>query len=185
MRKKGIFAPQEFRDLSNIEAPLVRMFSMSVGPVIGGALSQRWGFRSIFMTLAILAGLVIIQIIVLLPETLRSVAGNGSVRVKGIRYKPLWNVMSSKQYDLPGPEQVDKQRIELQDFWEPLRMLGEMDTLLNLLFGAVVYSTWCMMTGTTTMLLEEKFDLAELHIGLAYLPNGEFRNISSAAQLDH
>lgn len=150
------------------------MFSIAVGPVMGGALSHRWGFRSIFYTLAVLAGLVLIQIILLLPETLRRVAGNGSVPVKGIQYKPLWNFTSQKQSDLADPEEVVKPKIKPQDFWEPLRMLGEIDTLLNLLFGAVVYSMWSMMTGTTTMLFAEIFDLTELHIGFAYLPNGKF-----------
>lgn len=152
------------------------MFSIAVGPVIGGALSHKLGFRSIFFTLAVLAGLVIIQIIILLPETLRSVAGNGSVRVKGIKYEPLWNVMSQKQADLAGPEEVIKTEMKLRDFWEPLHMLAEMDTLLNLLFGGVVYSMWSMMTGTTTMLFAERFDLNELHIGFAFLPNGKFDN---------
>lgn len=150
------------------------MFSIAVGPVMGGALSHKWGFRSIFFTLAVLAGLVIVQIITLLPETLRSVAGNGSVRLKGIKYKPLWNVMSQKQSDLADPKEVIRPDIKLWDFWEPLRMLGEMDTVLNLLFGGVVYSMWSMMTGTTTMLFAETFDLNELHIGFAYLPNGKF-----------
>jgi MFS family permease len=151
------------------------MFSMSVGPVIGGALSEKWGFRSTFMTLAILAGLAITQIIVFLPETLRSVAGNGSVPLKGIRYSPLWSNTSSKQDYSQGTEQQteNKHKVQLRDFWEPMRMLSEMDTLLSLLFGAVVYSSWCMITGTTTMLLAEKYHLTELHIGLAYLPNGE------------
>lgn len=148
------------------------MFSIAVGPVMGGALSHRWGFRSIFDTLAVLAGLVLIQIAIFLPETLRSVAGNGSVRVKGIKYKPLWNVTAQKQSDLAEPAEVVRPEIKLRDFWEPLRMLGEMDTLLNLLFGGVVYSMWSMMTGTTTMLFAEWFDLTELHIGFAYLPNG-------------
>lgn len=152
------------------------MFSIAVGPVIGGALSHRWGFRSIFFTLTGLASLVLVQITLMLPETLRSVAGNGSVRVKGIKYKPLWNVMSHKQSDLADPEEVVKPEIKLRDFWEPLHMLGEMDTLLNLLFGGVVYSMWSMMTGTTTMLFAERFDLNELHIGLAFLPNGKFDN---------
>lgn len=154
------------------------MFSIAVGPVMGGALSHRWGFRSIFDTLAVLSGLVLIQIIVLLPETLRCMAGNGSVRVSGIKYKPLWNVMSKKLSDLTDPEEVAKPEIKLGDFLEPFHMLGEMDTLLNLLFGGVVYSMWSMMTGTTTMLLAERFDLNELHIGFAYLPNGESGNNS-------
>lgn len=157
------------------------MFSIAIGPVMGGALSHRWGFRSIFDTLAVLAGLVLVQIILLLPETLRGVAGNGSVRVSGIKYKPLWNVMSKKQSDLADPKEVVKPEIKPRDFWEPLNMLGEMDTLLNLLFGGVVYSMWSMMTGTTTMLLAERFDLNELHIGFAYVPNGEFDSNSRTA----
>lgn len=152
------------------------MSSLTVGPVIGGALDQRFGFRSTFMTLAILSGLVFIIIIVLLPETLRSVAGNGSVRLKGLRYRPLWGVMAGKQTAPTSSDQVMTPKIRLRDFLGPLRMLGDKDTLLNLFLGAVVYSVWSMMTGTMTMLLEEKFDLSELEIGLAYLPNGEFSN---------
>ncbi|KAK7698727.1 hypothetical protein SLS64_012207 [Diaporthe eres] len=140
--------------------------------------AERGGFMSIYQ--ALLAGLVLIQIILLLPETLRSVAGNGSVRVSGIKYKPLWNVMSKKQSDLKDPKEVVKPEIKPRDFWEPLHMLGEMDTLLNLLFGGVVYSMWSMMTGTTTMLFVERFGLNELHIGFAYLPNGIGTCVGSA-----
>ncbi|KAG6359713.1 hypothetical protein INS49_010765 [Diaporthe citri] len=131
---------------------------------------ERGGFMSIYQ--ALLAGLILVQIIILLPETLRLVAGNGSVRVKGIKYKPLWDVMSQKRPDFADHEEVSKPEVKLRDFWEPLHMLGEMDTLLTLVFGGVVYSMWSMMTGTTTMLLAEKFGLNELHIGFAYLPNG-------------
>lgn len=153
------------------------MFSIAVGPVMGGALSHRWGFRSIFATLAVLAGLVLIQMVIFLPETLRSVAGNGSVRVKGIKFKPLWDMTSRKDSDLVDPDVVVKRSIKLRDFIEPLRMLGEMDTLLNLLFGGVVYSLWSMMTCTTTMLLADRFGLTELQIGFAYLPNGKSNSI--------
>lgn len=153
------------------------MSSMTVGPVIGGALTQRFGFRSIFITLAILAGLVLITIIILLPETLRTVAGNGSVRLKGIIYKPLWDLKAGKQSDASTSDQLVKPKLKLRDFLEPLRMLGDMDTLLNLFLGAVVYSMWSMMTGTTTMLLTDKYDLSELEIGLAYLANGELHNL--------
>lgn len=152
------------------------MFSIAVGPVMGGALSHRWGFRSIFATLAVLAGLVLIQMVVCLPETLRSVAGNGSVRVKGIEYKPLWDMTSRKDSDLVDPDVVAKRSITWRDFIEPLRMLSEMDTLLNLLFGAAVYSLWSMMTCTTTMLFADRFGLTELQIGVAYLPNGKLNS---------
>ena len=121
---------------------------------MGSALSQRWGFRSIFATLAALAGLFLVQTIMFLPETLQSVAENGSVRLHGIKY----NVMSRKQSDLVERSEMVIQKLKLWDFWEPLSTLGEMDALLDLLFGAVVYAMWSMITGTTTMLFTERFD---------------------------
>ncbi|POS71359.1 major facilitator superfamily transporter [Diaporthe helianthi] len=179
---QDIAPPAECGGLMSIYQAL-RMSSMTVAPVVGGALAQRFGFRSLFITLTIFSGLVLIGIIVLLPETLRSVTGNGSVRVKGIRYKPLWNILAActQQSGSARPEQVVKQKIELRDFLEPIHMLGDKDTILSLSLGAVVYSMWCMMTGTTTMLLAEKFGLSELEIGSAYVANGLSTCLGSAA----
>ncbi|KAG8163820.1 hypothetical protein KVR01_005738 [Diaporthe batatas] len=150
----------------------LRMFGMAVGPVMGGALAQRFGFRSIFIALAIFNGLILVMIIVVLPETLRSVVGNGSARVKGFRYKPLWDFRAGGQSDTASPYHMTKQKIKLRDFLEPLCMLRDKNTLFCLVLGGVACSMWSMMNGTTTMILEERFSLSELDIGLAYLANG-------------
>jgi len=56
----------------------------SLGPVIGGLLGSRVGWRSIFWFLALSSGVVFIVLLALLPETHRSLVGNGSIQATGI-----------------------------------------------------------------------------------------------------
>jgi MFS family permease len=60
------------------------MRDQSIGPVIGGIISQYLGFHAIFWFLFGLGALTLFLIQLLLPETLRSIAGNGSIRLKSI-----------------------------------------------------------------------------------------------------
>ena len=64
------------------------MLGQSIGPVFGGLLTEFLGFHSIFWALAILGGLSVLTLVVFLPETHRSIAGDGSVELSGVR-KPL------------------------------------------------------------------------------------------------
>jgi len=153
-------------------SPPVRNFSIAVGPVLGGLIANFFGFRSIFIFLVILSSLVIIMIVVFLPETLRSIAGNGSVRLTGI-YQPLvarFLKEPDSMQELDGT--VQRKKVTPMTFIEPLKLLGEKDILLNLLFGGVVYAIWSMVTASTTGLFKSRFGLNELLLGLAFLPNG-------------
>src|SRR5262249_9214267 len=51
----------------------------SLGPIIGGALTETLGWRSIFCFLAIFSGVFLVLLVLFLPETLRSIVGNGSI----------------------------------------------------------------------------------------------------------
>ncbi|KAL4924582.1 major facilitator superfamily domain-containing protein [Aspergillus undulatus] len=66
----------------------VRMMGQAVGPVIGGPLNSRWGYRSIFWLLFVLAIIVLTVLLIFLPEAHRGIAGNGSIPLSGI-HKPL------------------------------------------------------------------------------------------------
>jgi len=52
----------------------------SLGPIIGGILAQTLGWRSIFWFLTIFGGTFSVALLLFLPETLRSIVGNGSVK---------------------------------------------------------------------------------------------------------
>lgn len=151
----------------------VRNFSIAIGPVLGGIFANFLGFRSIFIFLLILSGLVLADIIVFLPETMRSITGNGSVRTGGI-YKPLIYLIKGEPSYMEEPaEPIIRKKITVRTFLEPLQLLIQKDILLNLIFGGVIYTIWSMVTSSTTSLFKETFALSELTLGLAFLPNGK------------
>ncbi|GME56175.1 putative major facilitator superfamily transporter protein [Neofusicoccum parvum] len=68
----------------------VRQVSVAVGPVVGGGLAGALGFRAVFWFLAASAAAVVVAVAAFLPETLRRVAGDGRVELRGWRYEPVW-----------------------------------------------------------------------------------------------
>ncbi|KAI0555728.1 MFS general substrate transporter [Xylaria curta] len=158
----------------------IRNFSIAVGPVLGGGLSNSLGFRSIFVFLLIISTVVLAIIVFILPETLRSIAGNGSYRLAGI-YQPLIRYCTKEPEHMqdPPPGQVRK-KIDVRTFINPLKLLAEKDILLQLIFGGVIYTIWSMVTSTTTGLFKASFGLNEFLIGLSFLANGFGTIIGSA-----
>lgn len=110
---------------------------------------------------------------VYLPETLRSVAGNGTLKLTGI-YQPLIRKVTKEPdyMEEPGERPPDREKVTGRTFIEPLKLLAERDILATLVFGGLVYTTWSMVTAATTGLFKDRFGLNETLIGLAFLPNG-------------
>lgn len=142
----------------------------SIGPVFGGIISQYLGFRAIFWFLLILGSLYLASIIIFLPETLRSVAGNGSVELVGI-YKPTIYMLRPQKGVTEVPRNV-KPKVTFMAMVSPLRFLFEKDVFITLFFGSIIYTVWSMVTSSTTALFEQEFGLNDLQIGLCFLPNG-------------
>lgn len=155
--------------------PSVRNFSIAVGPVLGGILANFLGFRSIFVFLLGLSIFALAVIVIFLPETMRSIAGDGSLRLGGI-YKPfIYRLKKEPQYMRDPDTAVKRKAVTLGTFVEPLRLLTRKDILLNLIFGGVIYTIWSMVTASTTGLFKLNFGLSEILLGLAFLPNGTFQ----------
>ncbi|KAI0140770.1 major facilitator superfamily domain-containing protein [Pestalotiopsis sp. NC0098] len=158
----------------------IRNFSIAIGPVLGGALSNSMGFRSIFVFLLILSTVTLGFILVFLPETMRNIAGNGSLRLSGV-YRPLIRVVRKEPDYMRDPEHpIKRKQIRVSTFTDPLRLLGQRDILLNLVFGGIIYTVWSMVTSTTTSIFKSAFGLNELLVGLAFLPNGLGTIVGSA-----
>jgi MFS family permease len=150
------------------------MLGQSIGPVLGGILTQFFGFRSIFYFLFILGGLVLLFIVFFLPETLRVIAGNGTVRLQGIQRPLIHNFTKEPEYTTePDPNRV-REKISFMTVVEPLKFLFEKDVFVSLFFGGIVYTVWSMVTASTTSLFQERYHLNSLLTGLAFLPNGKF-----------
>ncbi|KAK4187908.1 major facilitator superfamily domain-containing protein [Podospora australis] len=156
----------------------IRMLGQSIGPVVGGVITEFFGFHAIFWFLFILGSLSLVTIVVLLPETLRRIAGNGSVPLNGV-YRPLVSGHLRKHWRRPDESSGRKpditappSNLTLGTVFAPLRFLFEKDVFVTLFFGAVVYTIWSMVTSSTTALFQERYHLSNLQTGLIFLPNG-------------
>ncbi|KAL2849736.1 major facilitator superfamily domain-containing protein [Aspergillus pseudodeflectus] len=171
-----IAAPQERGGFMGTNAG-VRMMGQAVGPVIGGLLNSAWGFRSIFWLLFVMSVIVLGALLIFLPETQRSIAGNGSIPLTGF-HKPLaytikpptaWarNVDSDPIYPKP------RAPISLKKAFSPLAYILEKDIAALLAWGAIAYTAWSMVTSSTTTMLLHGFPfLTQWQLGLCFLPNG-------------
>jgi MFS family permease len=164
------------------------MMGQSIGPVFGGLITQFFGFRAIFWFLFILGALSLGTILVLLPESLRSIAGNGTIRLAGFQ-RPLIYTFKHQPDAVIEPDDVPKKKVTIASIVAPLKFLFEKDVFVSLFFGSIVYTgkdkfvnihpssaksclVWSMVTSSTTALLQQPFHLTDLQVGLAFLPNG-------------
>ncbi|KAL1634123.1 hypothetical protein SLS56_002426 [Neofusicoccum ribis] len=148
------------------------MLGQSVGPVFGGILTRFLGFRSIFWSLTILGAIALFLILFFLPETLRSIAGNGTTRLTGIHKPFLYHLKPQPHVSSePDPPQPRK-RLTARAFFDPVRFLFEKDVFITLLFGGIVYTVWSMITSSTPSLFQSLYHIDDLLLGLAFLPNG-------------
>jgi MFS family permease len=147
------------------------MMGQSIGPVFGGIITQYLGFRAIFWLLFGLGSLTLVLILLLLPETLRSIAGNGTLRLSGI-HRPFIYAFSTPPDELIDRDIAPRKKVTLSSIFAPLKFLFEKDVFITLFFGSIVYTVWSMVTSSTTFLFQEHFGLNNLQVGLAFLPNG-------------
>ncbi|EFY89468.1 hypothetical protein MAC_04487 [Metarhizium acridum CQMa 102] len=159
---------------------IVRNFSIAVGPVIGGLLSNFLGFRSVFVFLLVMSSIVLATIAVFLPETLRTIAGNGSLRLSGIHQPLILRFFKEKHYKEEPDYTAPRPKVTIATFLKPLTLLGEKDILVSLVFGGTVYTVWSMVVASTTGLFKDLFQLSDLLLGLVFLPNGLGTIVGSA-----
>ncbi|KAL4794891.1 major facilitator superfamily domain-containing protein [Aspergillus venezuelensis] len=157
----------------------VRMMGQAIGPVIGGLLNSRWGFRSIFWLLFVLAVIVLFALLVFLPETHRRIAGDGSVRLYGIHKPLIYSLNPPRAWSDTNASKIrdtnrrSKSKASFKSAFSFLTSLFEKDIAALLAWGAISYTAWSTVTSSTTPLLLEAFPfLTQWRIGLCFLPNG-------------
>ncbi|KAF2650851.1 MFS general substrate transporter [Lophiostoma macrostomum CBS 122681] len=144
-------------------------------PAMGGLFLSTRPFQFIFVFLLSVSAAAFIAIAFCLPETARSIVGNGSVPATGIHVP--WAVWFRPLKDSDGEsEDVKRSEDGLQersdvDFAEPLRLFREKDTVAGLVFAGVVFAVWMMVTVSTPGMFKKAFDLNDVMLGLAFVAN--------------
>ena len=144
---------------------------VAVGPVIGGALTGSLGWRSVFWFLAIYSGVFLAFLIFLLPETLRSVVGNGSLTPSNaVGRFPL--TIYQRTTKIEWQQTTTSAAAKQIDILAPLRILVSKQAAPIIVFLAVYYAVWQMSITAMSSLFKSRYGLHETQIGLTFIANG-------------
>ncbi|GAA6014137.1 hypothetical protein JCM10207_006109 [Rhodosporidiobolus poonsookiae] len=149
------------------------MLGPCIGPLAGGLLSDRWDWHAIFFFLAAFSFVVFVFMVLLLPETLRSLVGDGSIPPRGILSKSLtsWYFAKHRPAGQPIAVLAPRKRQSINPFIS-LLLFREKDVALLLTWNAVMYSLFYAVITSTSSSLQVAYGLSESELGLCYLATG-------------
>ena len=145
------------------------MLAPCIAPAMGGALSQSLGWRSIFWSIVIMVAACLVLIALFLPETLRSIAGNGSIPVPR-HLRPILPIVGRKA--ALGKADAES-RATPKHSVNPFVLFTYPDVIVLLTFTGIVYAVNYTITATISSSFAKIYpDLSETVLGLCYLPTG-------------
>ncbi|KAI8943381.1 hypothetical protein NX059_001394 [Plenodomus lindquistii] len=145
------------------------MLAPCIAPAMGGALSQGLGWRSIFWTIVIMVAVCLVCIALFLPETLRSIAGNGSIPVAPY-LRPLVPIVGRKTNQKAFDGET---RAKPKHSVNPFVLFTYPDVIVLLSFTGMVYAVNYTITATISSAFARIYPhLSETVLGLCYLPVG-------------
>ncbi|KAJ5920757.1 hypothetical protein N7466_009083 [Penicillium verhagenii] len=111
----------------------------SFGPVVAGALTQKFGWRWIFWFLVIMTGTYLIPVILLLPETQKKLVGNGSVQARGIHRSAFDLFTSNRKIKGDQGERHGKRKPHIPNPLKSILMLRSKENLTVIMIGSITY----------------------------------------------
>ncbi|EEH18465.1 hypothetical protein PABG_07526 [Paracoccidioides brasiliensis Pb03] len=145
----------------------------ALGPLIGGILNHFFGWRSIFWFLTTYSGLMALLVVFSLPETSRSVVGNGA------RQPQIWNecimdmISQKRQRRIHFSEdRTVSTHNRRPNPAETIKIAMEKETAILLFFSALLFAGYVFVLCSLPSQLERKYGFNSLQIGLCFLPYG-------------
>ncbi|KAL1878119.1 hypothetical protein VTK73DRAFT_7999 [Phialemonium thermophilum] len=143
-----------------------------IGPILGGAIAARLGWKWIFWFLCILGGVCLVLVLLTLPETARSLVGNGSVPPKGIN-RSILSLRTGKQSEVTEDrDSYQRQKMGIPNPLASLKLLRRYDVAIVVVCNGLSYGTYCSLQASLSTLFIDLYDYKQLEVGLIYLPFG-------------
>lgn len=144
------------------------------GALIGAGLSSRWGWRSIFWFLAISSGACLVFSLFLLPETKRTISGNGSVTPKSpFNWSPVLLLpIARRRLHLDNPDLGTVAPACKLNLLAPFSIVKIPEISVLLLASGLQFAMWTTHSTALTTSLSKDYHLPVAKIGLCFMPAG-------------
>lgn len=139
----------------------------ALGPVLGGLLSDRLGWSSIFVFLAFAGGITFVLLLLFLDETGRNIVGNGSISSVGIN-RPLYQYLRHGR----SKSRRNRARFVIPSILPSIRLIFHWNTFLVLFANAVFYLMYSVLQATLASTAEERYGFTPFQAGLCYIGYG-------------
>ncbi|CAK7199210.1 hypothetical protein SEUCBS139899_001883 [Sporothrix eucalyptigena] len=159
------------------------VFAPSLGPVLGGVLSEYLGWRAIFWFLAIVGTVLGLGLAFFLPETCRKIVGDGSIKPHPFHRTGHQLVKEAWQKRKKSTSNVDADaastatstvnrpplKMTVPNLLLSVQLVAQKNIGLLLLYSSLLFAGfYAIATDLPTSLAT--YGLSELEIGLCYLP---------------
>jgi predicted MFS family arabinose efflux permease len=156
-----------------------------LGPVIGGPLAAAAGWRWVFWLLTILGSVFLLLILLFLPETCKTIVGNGSIPAQG--WNRSWmsylsGAPAEKQSsdadeehaisEITSPSRTKNFMAFIPNPWKSVRLLFEKDTSLVLSLSGMFYMAYYIVQASIPTSLSQIYHYSAADIGLCYFTIG-------------
>lgn len=152
----------------------------AVGPIIGGLVSQSWDWHAVFFFLSAFGGLYLLFLIVMLPESLRALVGDGSLKPYGI-----WRTLIPIRMTEHKPKTIEdglekdaymyappKLNLPAMGFDMPWRMYGHADLALMIVSFSIPFGVFTMVSSSLSPTLSTAYHYNSIESGLCFIPLG-------------
>ncbi|CAG8159659.1 unnamed protein product [Penicillium salamii] len=157
------------------------MAAFAFGPVIGGSLASRLGWRSVFWFLVISSGCFFALYMIFIPETARTVVGNGSLVPQdwwrrsvmqncGCRQRSTMSKGILRDQKQSSPQQrKEGVATTLLTVFGAFVILKHKEALILIIYTSLLYFGISALWATTANKFGELYGLSTMQVGLSFL----------------
>lgn len=153
------------------------LLGQAAGALLGGVIESIFNWRAIFWFLVIFAGATMTVAYFVLPETTRSIVGNGrslptNKKLAFVNRAWILQLPHFSRRLAPAAENTTIEKRKPFNILTPIKILKHREVFMTLIPSSINYSLWLMMLTTTSTALSSIYGYSTLHVGLCYIPSG-------------